>query len=103
MNQRVDGRASMNGVHDLGGMHGLGSMGIEDDEPVFHATWEARTLALNLAMGRWGKWNIDASRHEIERLPAADAPGQAIFPWDDLRAELLRMRSDFDSGEPVRR
>ena len=59
----------MNGVHDMGGMHGLGPLEIEADEPVFHAPWEARVLALTLAVGAWGRWNIDASRHARERIP----------------------------------
>ena len=52
----------MNGVHDMGGMHGMGPIQYEKNEPVFHAPWEARAMALNLAAGAWGKWNIDASR-----------------------------------------
>lgn len=59
----------MNGVHDMGGMHGLGPVEAEKDEPVFHADWEAKALALTLAMGAWGKWNIDASRHQRELIP----------------------------------
>ena len=61
----------MNGIHDMGGMHGFGPIAYERDEPVFHAPWEARVLALNLAMGAWRKWNIDAGRHEIEIIPPA--------------------------------
>jgi nitrile hydratase len=53
----------MNGVHDLGGMHGFGPVVIEPDEPVFHAEWERRTFALTLAMGGWRRWNLDMSRH----------------------------------------
>ena len=30
----------MNGVHDLGGMHGLGAINPEPNEPVFHHDWE---------------------------------------------------------------
>jgi nitrile hydratase len=59
----------MNGVHDMGGMHGLGPIERERDEPVFHARWEARVLALTRAAGAWGKWNIDASRHQRELIP----------------------------------
>ena len=61
----------MNGVHDMGGMHGLGPIAPEPDEPIFHEQWEARTLALTLAMGAWGRWNIDASRHARERIEGA--------------------------------
>lgn len=62
----------MNGVHDLGGMHGLGPVEVEKNEPVFHAEWEARTFALNLASGFLGKWNIDMSRFAREQMPAAE-------------------------------
>ncbi|HEX4836056.1 MAG TPA: nitrile hydratase subunit beta [bacterium] len=62
----------MNGVHDMGGMHGMGPIRRERDEPVFHAPWEARVFALRQAAGAWRRWNIDAGRYEIERIPAAD-------------------------------
>jgi nitrile hydratase beta subunit len=62
----------MNGIHDMGGMHGLGPIEIEPNEPVFHASWEGRVFAINRALAAWGKWNIDASRHAIERIPAAE-------------------------------
>jgi nitrile hydratase beta subunit len=62
----------MNGVHDMGGMHGLGPIEHERDEPVFHAPWEARVLALTLAVGAWGKWSIDGGRHARELIPGPD-------------------------------
>ena len=31
----------MNGVHDMGGMHGMGPIDPEPNEPVFHEPWEA--------------------------------------------------------------
>jgi nitrile hydratase subunit beta len=61
----------MNGIHDMGGMHGMGPIQYEKNEPVFHARWEGRVFALRRAMAAWGKWNIDATRHEIELVPAA--------------------------------
>ena len=62
----------MNGVHDMGGMHGMGPVVIEKDEPVFHARWEARVYALQRAAGFLGKWNLDMSRFSRERMPPAD-------------------------------
>ncbi|CAN5597320.1 nitrile hydratase subunit beta [soil metagenome] len=62
----------MNGVHDMGGMHGFGPVKPEANEPVFHAPWEGRVLALRRAVGAWRRWNIDAGRHTIETLPPAD-------------------------------
>ena len=60
----------MNGVHDLGGMHGFGPVEPEPDEPVFHAGWERRAFALTLAMGAWRRWNLDMSRFAREQMPA---------------------------------
>jgi nitrile hydratase len=61
----------MNGVHDMGGMHGMGPVEIENNEPVFHSKWEARAFALTVAAGAHRKWNIDVSRHSRERMPPA--------------------------------
>ena len=36
----------MNGVHDMGGMHGMGPIEHEKNAPVFHAPWEGRVFAL---------------------------------------------------------
>jgi nitrile hydratase len=58
----------MNGVHDMGGMDGFGKVEPEPDEPVFHAAWEARVMAMNRAMGATGAWNIDMSRFSREML-----------------------------------
>jgi nitrile hydratase len=62
----------MNGIHDMGGMHGMGPIRPERNEPVFHHVWESRVFALRRAMGAWRRWNIDVSRHEVELVPAAD-------------------------------
>ena len=62
----------MNGVHDMGGMAGLGPIAPEVGEPLFHEPWEARALALTLAAGAWRRWNLDASRHARELIPGPD-------------------------------
>ena len=62
----------MNGVHDMGGMHGMGRIDAERDEPVFHTEWERRTLALFFASGFLGKWNTDVRRHAFEQMPPAE-------------------------------
>jgi len=62
----------MNSVHDMGGMHGMGPIQYEKNQPVFHEPWEAQVFALNLAMGAWRKWSIDASRHAVELIPAPE-------------------------------
>lgn len=59
----------MDGIHDMGGMDGFGAVVPERNEPVFHAPWEGRVLAMNRAMGAAGAWNIDMSRASRENLP----------------------------------
>jgi nitrile hydratase subunit beta len=59
----------MNGIHDMGGMHGFGPVQPEPNEPVFHASWEGRVLAMQRATGPLGLWTIDMSRAAQETLP----------------------------------
>ncbi len=61
----------MDGIHDMGGMHGFGKVEPEANEPVFHAAWEGRCLALNRALQAIGAWNMDEGRAGIEELPPA--------------------------------
>ena len=52
----------MDGVHDMGGMDGFGKIEVEKNEPVFHASWEGRVLAMQRSMAYARAWNIDHSR-----------------------------------------
>ena len=61
----------MDGVHDLGGMQGFGPVEREENEPVFHAVWEAAVLAMQYAGRSRGLFNIDEFRHGIERMAPA--------------------------------
>ena len=54
---------------DLGGRAGFGRVVPEPEGEPFHAAWEARAMALTLAMGGTGSWNIDMSRAARETLP----------------------------------
>lgn len=54
---------------DLGGRDGYGAVVPEAEGDLFHADWEPRALALTLAVGATGSWNIDASRSMRETLP----------------------------------
>jgi nitrile hydratase beta subunit len=69
----------MNGAHDMGGVHGFGPVVPEQQEPTFHAEWERRAFALNLAAGRAGKWNIDMGRFARENRPPADYLAKSYF------------------------
>lgn len=80
----------MNGIHDLGGMHGLGPVVREEDEPVFHEEWERRVFAvLNLTMAA-GQYNVDELRHAIERMaPARYLESPYYEHWLHAAEDLL--------------
>ena len=54
---------------DLGGTLGHGPIVPESEDERFHADWEPAALAIVLAMGATGSWNIDMSRAARETLP----------------------------------
>jgi nitrile hydratase subunit beta len=54
---------------DLGGQLGHGAVLPEAEGELWHAAWEPRAMALTVAMGATGTWNIDASRSARETLP----------------------------------
>ena len=54
---------------DLGGLPGLGAVQPEPEGALWHAAWEPRAMALTVAMGATGAWNIDQSRAARETLP----------------------------------
>ncbi len=58
----------MNGIHDLGGMDGMGPVEREEDEPIFHEVWEKRVFAMQFADS---EYNVDEFRHAIERMDPA--------------------------------
>ena len=94
----------MNGGQDLGGMHGLGPIDIEADEPVFHAEWERRVFALTLAMGARGEWNIDMSRHARENRDPVDYLSSSYYEiWLKGLEALLSERGFLDPQELSRR
>jgi nitrile hydratase len=61
----------MNGIHDLGGMHGMGAVTTEENEPPFHHEWERRTFSLFASLFVGGHFNVDMFRHAIERMNPA--------------------------------
>jgi nitrile hydratase len=98
----------VNGVHDMGGLQGMGPILRENNEPVFHARWEARVFALTRAVAAWGKWNIDASRHQREVIPAAEYLRMSYYEKFLVGLAELAIRSglvtraEVESGKPAR-
>ena len=65
----------MDGIHDLGGMHGFGPVEREENEPPFHAAWEAAVVTMQRSARAARLYNIDEFRHAIERM----SPGQYLM------------------------
>ena len=92
----------MNGAHDLGGMHGFGTVHPEPDEPVFHADWERRAFALTLAMAMPGQWNIDMSRFARENRPPQEYLAMSYYQvWFAALETMLKERDLVSDDEIV--
>ena len=92
----------MNGAQDLGGMMGFGPIAPQPDEPVFHHEWERRALALTLAAGACGLWNLDIGRHARETLPPAAYLAKSYYDIWTSGLEKLLLRSGMVSPEELR-
>ncbi|QQC67063.1 nitrile hydratase subunit beta [Paraburkholderia ginsengisoli] len=80
----------MNGAQDVGGMQAFGPIRAEADVSLFHADWERRVLAITLAMGATGKWNIDMSRAARESLPPVQYLSSSYYEiWFEGLKRLL--------------
>ncbi|KUJ85624.1 nitrile hydratase subunit beta [Ruegeria marisrubri] len=81
----------MTRVHDMGGRFGDGPVRPEPEgAPVFAEDWHARALAVTLAAGALGQWNIDMSRHARERLSPKDYACFSYYEkWVSALADLL--------------
>jgi nitrile hydratase subunit beta len=91
----------MNGVHDMGGMHGFGRIVREVNEPIFHAAWEAHVRAMMTQVRSRGYFNIDASRHGIERMEPAHYLRASYYERWLATIELNLMEGGFIASEEL--
>jgi nitrile hydratase subunit beta len=97
----------MNGVFDMGGMHGMGPIQYEKTEPVFHAEWEARVYAMASAVGATGKLKLGL-RPPIENMLAVDYLRTSYYEkWlhslvERLVASDLVTRGEIENGRPAK-
>ncbi len=96
----------MNGIHDMGGMQGMGPIEYEYNEPVFHAAWEARVYAMNRAVTATGKLK-GSLRVPIENLTAFEYLRMSYYEkwlWsltERMVANGLVTRAEIESGHPA--
>jgi nitrile hydratase beta subunit len=91
----------MNGIHDMGGMDGFGKVQPEPNEPVFHAPWEGRVLAMSRAFGTLRCWNIDQSRFVVEQMPPAVYLSVSYYKKWHLRNETLALQHGLVTAEEL--
>jgi nitrile hydratase beta subunit len=98
----------MNGIHDMGGMQGMGPVQYEKNEPVYHAEWESRVDAMDAAMQATGK--VPGVRRPIEeKISAVDYLRMSYYEkWytalvERLIAAKLTTRSEIESGQAAER
>jgi hypothetical protein len=91
----------MNGIHDLGGMHGLGPVLTEHDEPVFHEAWEGRAFGLFAATFVFAGYNVDEFRHAIEKIAPAHYLESSYYEHWMFAFEEVLIRRGFVSREEL--
>lgn len=69
----------MNGIHDMGGLHGFDDLNYDPDDPVFHSEWESRVFCMTQVIDTKSIWNLDEHRHEIELMNPADYIGDGYY------------------------
>lgn len=80
----------MSRVHDMGGRFGDGPVIPEEEHVKFHADWHPRAMAITVATGPLGQWNLDVSRHARESLaPKEYARFSYYEKWMAALANLL--------------
>lgn len=90
----------MNGIHDLGGMHGMGPVDAESDEPIFHAEWERRMFSLLMATFASGIYNVDEFRHAIEKMAPADYLSTSYYEhWLHSLEQVMVEKGQFSQTE----
>lgn len=105
----------MDGIHDMGGMHGFGPIIREENEPLFHHEWEKRVLGMGVAIPVPVP---GGSRNNIENMDPAEYLSSSYYEkWlhsrirglidagamtpDELESRVALFREKPDAETPV--
>ena len=91
----------MDGVHDMGGMHGFGPIQRQENEPVFHAPWEGRMFGMLLALGPQGIHDPDGLRAALENMEPAQYLSSSYFERWLLVTEKALLEKGFLTQEEL--
>jgi nitrile hydratase len=93
----------MEGVHDMGGMHGYGEIPGERDNEPFHAEWEPIGYGSSMVAVMQGHFCADAIRYAIERIPARDYLAMPYFERVIVGVASLYVEKGLISKEELER
>ena len=83
----------MNGVHDMGGMHGFGPVDVDDDA-AFHDEWEKAVFAVEKLLRYQSIYGVDEKRHALERIDPQTYLEASYFERWALGSEKLLLETD---------
>ena len=93
----------MNGIHDMGGMHGFGPVEREENEPVFHEKWEGRVYGMNRQLRQFLVTDAGGFRYAIERIPPAKYLASSYYEKWLLAVESLLIENGVVTVEELDR
>ena len=91
----------MNGIHDLGGMHGLGPVPKDGgSNPPFAEEWHGRLFAVFLSLFVGGYFSFDEFRYEVEQIdPVVYLEAGYFDKWLIALEAILERRGVIAPGE----
>ena len=89
----------MDGVHDMGGMHGFGAVRTADGDLAYHEAWEPRAQVVGLM----SKTSGGSMRRHIEQLPPADYLALAYYGRWLVAAERMHVALGALTADDLRR
>jgi nitrile hydratase len=90
----------MNGIHDMGGMHGFGTVDVEDDA-AFHDEWEKAVFGVEKLLRYQSMYGVDEKRHAVERIDPSTYLDASYFERWSLAAEKLLLETGTITAEEL--
>jgi nitrile hydratase len=82
----------MNGIHDMGGMHGFGPVDLENDY-TFRADWQRKAFGIVEALAGVVPFNSDTFRRALEGISADESLRHSYFEKWVMAAETLLLEA----------
>jgi len=91
----------MNGIHEMGGMHGFGPVTPADNEATFHDEWERRVFGLYVSLVSQGCFAVDEHRHAVERIDPASYLSSSYYGCWLAGIETLLVEKDLVTAAEI--